>query len=149
MTGDMNRSGGIPELRDTYAPAPGSVAVSSGCGRRSFAGVGICTWTWLSGAAEVCDIALTMMRLIQRKVRLASGDGGKDGADWSYGIPGARIARALRDWQVLEHPGGTFQMLNSSGEDIRRILAALGVELTPKIYSKGDLAAIKAAVKAF
>ena len=40
-------------------------------------------------------------------------------------------------------------MLNSSGEDIRRILAALGVELAPKIYSKGDLAAIKAAVRAF
>ena len=43
-------------------------------------------------------IALTMMRLIQRKARAAlPGDKAKKDVKWSYGIPGARIARALRE----------------------------------------------------
>ncbi len=42
-----------------------------------------------------------------------------------------------------------YQMVNSSGEDIRRILAALGVDLRPAIYTKGGIAALKAKVKVF
>ncbi len=60
MVGERKRSGGILELRDTKAPAPGSVDVSSGCGRRAFLGAAICTWTWDSGGAEVCDIRIEM-----------------------------------------------------------------------------------------
>ena len=98
----------------------------------------------------VCFIALTMMRLIQRKVAAAETkkDGGGD-LKWSYGMSGARLSEALRDWQVLRHPGGMCQMLNSSGEDIRRILAALGVSLRPTIYTEGGLAALKSNVKVF
>ena len=40
-------------------------------------------------------------------------------------------------------------MVNSSGEDIRRILAALGVDLCPAIYTKGGISALKAKVKVF
>ncbi len=98
----------------------------------------------------VCFIALTMMRLIQRKVAAAETkkDGGGD-LKWSYGMSGARLSEALRDWQVLRHPGGLCQMLNSSGEDIRRILAALGVSLRPTIYTEGGLTALKSNVKVF
>ena len=98
----------------------------------------------------VCFIALTMMRLIQRKVAAAETkkDGGGD-LKWSYGMSGARLSEALRDWQVLRHPGGMCQMLNSSGEDIRRILAALGVSLRPTIYTEGGLTALKSNVKVF
>ena len=98
----------------------------------------------------VCFIALTMMRLIQRKV--AAAETRKDGNEdlkWSYGMSGARLSEALRDWQVLRHPSGLCQMLNSSGEDIRRILAALGVSLRPTIYTEGGLAALKSNVKVF
>ena len=98
----------------------------------------------------VCFIALTMMRLIQRKIAAAetrTDDGGD--LKWSYGLPGARLSAALREWQVLRHPDGQCQMVNSSGEDIRRVLAALGVDLQPTIYTEGGLAALKSGVKAF
>ena len=98
----------------------------------------------------VCFIALTMMRLIQRKiaaVETRTDDGGD--LKWSYGLPGARLSAALREWQVLRHPDGQCQMVNSSGGDIRRVLAALGVDLQPTIYTEGGLAALKSGVKAF
>ena len=74
-----------------------------------------------------------------------------DGGDlkWSYGLPGARLSAALREWQVLRHPDGQCQMVNSSGGDIRRVLSALGVDLQPTIYTEGGLAALKSGVKAF
>ena len=98
----------------------------------------------------VCFIALTMMRLIQRKIAAAETKK-DDGGDlkWSYGMSGARLSAALREWQVLRHPDGLCQMVNSSGEDIRRVLAALGVNLKPAIYTEGGLAALKSGVKAF
>ena len=88
----------------------------------------------------VCFIALTMMRLVQRKV--AAADTRKDDEGdlkWSYGMSGARLSAALRDWQVLCHPGEYYQMLNASGEDICRILAAFGIDNADRIYTKGGL----------
>ena len=96
----------------------------------------------------VCFVALTMMRLIQRKIAAARKDGGGD-PKWSYGMPGARLAAALRDWQACELPGGLFQMLNASGDDISALLAALGIEITPRIYTKGGIAALKSRVRVF
>ena len=98
----------------------------------------------------VCFIALTMMRLIQRRIAAAEPKTGPGGdLKWSYGMSGGRLSAALREWQVLRHPGELYQMLNSSGEGIRRILAALGVDLRPAIYTKGGIAALKAKVKVF
>ena len=98
----------------------------------------------------VCFIALTMMRLVQRRIATAEPkpDEGGD-LKWSYGMSGERLSAALRDWQALRHPGDLYQMVNSSGEDIRRILSALGVDLRPAIYTKGGISALKAQVKVF
>lgn len=98
----------------------------------------------------VCFIALTMMRLVQRRIAMAEPrpDAGGD-LKWSYGMSGERLSKALREWQVLRHPGELYQMLNSSGEDIRHILSALGADVGKRIYTRGGIAALKSSVKVF
>ncbi len=98
----------------------------------------------------VCFIALTMMRLVQRRIAMAEPRPGAGGdLRWSYGMSGERLSKALREWQVLCQPGEYYQMLNASGEDIRRVLSALGVACGRRIYTKGDIAALKSGVKVF
>ena len=98
----------------------------------------------------VCFIALTMMRLIQRKVAAAETKK-DDGGDlkWSYGMSGARLSAALRDWQVCELPQEYYMVQNASGGDICRILSAFGIDNADRIYTKGGLAALKSNVKVF
>ena len=98
----------------------------------------------------VCFIALTMMRLIQRKVAAAETKR-DDGGDlkWSYGMSGARLSAALRDWQVCELPQEYYMVQNASGGDICRILSAFGIDNADRIYTKGGLAALKSNVEVF
>ena len=98
----------------------------------------------------ICFIALTMMRLIQRKMKSALGAEFGKNLDWTYGLPGARVAKALADWQVNELPGEYDQMLNASGEDIGLLLLkAFGQEVPAKIYTNGDIRGLKSAVNPF
>ena len=97
----------------------------------------------------ICFIALTLMRLIQRKTKASLGaEFGKD-LDWAYGLPGARVAKALADWQVDELPGDYYRMQNIDGDDIGLLLRAFGLELPAKIYTKGDIRELKSAVNPF
>jgi len=97
----------------------------------------------------VCFIALTMMRLIQRKTRAALGpEFGKD-LNWTYGLPGARLANALREWQVTELPGDYYQMLNASEGDIVTLFRAFGIDVPAKIYTKGDIRELKSSIDPF
>ena len=99
----------------------------------------------------VCFIALTMMRLIQRKTKAALPEGAaRKDVKWSYGIPGARIARALREWKVCELPDEEhYMMLDADGEDIGAILRAFGVNVTPQAYKKGELTGLKSSISVF
>ena len=97
----------------------------------------------------VCFIALTMMRLIQRKTKSALGaEFGKD-LDWTYGLPGARVAKALADWQVDELPGDYYRMQNVDGDDIGLLLKAFALEIPAKIYTNGDIRELKSSVNPF
>ena len=97
----------------------------------------------------VCFIALTMMRIIQRKTKAVLGpESGKD-LDWTYGLPGARLAKALREWQVTELPGDYYQMLNASDGDVVTLFKAFGIDVPAKIYTKGDLRDLKSAIDPF
>ena len=97
----------------------------------------------------VCFIALTMMRLIQRKTKAVLGPESGEELDWTYGLPGARLANALREWQVTELPGGYYQMLNASDGDIVTLFKAFGIDVPAKIYTKGDLREVKSAIDPF
>ena len=69
--------------------------------------------------------------------------------DWTYGLPGARLANALREWQVTELPGDYYQMLNASDGDIVTLFKAFGIDVPAKIYTKGDLRELKSAIDPF
>ena len=64
-------------------------------------------------------------------------------------LSGARLVKALADWQVDELPKGYLRMLNVTGEDIKAVLNAFGIEIKPRIYTKGDVRELKSNVKAF
>ena len=97
----------------------------------------------------ICFIALTMMRLIQLKTKAVLGPESGEELDWTYGLPGARLASALREWQVTELPGDYYQMLNASDGDIVTLFKAFGIDVPAKIYTKGDLRELKSAIDPF
>ena len=96
----------------------------------------------------VCFMALTMIRVIQRKTRLVVKPP-KEDSKWSYGIPGARISDALAGWQVVEFPGEYYQVLKAKGDDIFAILKAFGMELKPQLYTRGEIREMKATASPF
>ena len=96
----------------------------------------------------VCFMALTMIRVVQRKTRQVVKPP-KEDSKWSYGIPGARISDALAGWQVVEFPGEYYQVLKAKGDDIFAILKAFGMELKPQLYTRGEIREMKATARPF
>lgn len=97
----------------------------------------------------VCFIALTMMRVIQHKITTTMPQLGNEPLNWSYGLPGARLAKALDNWQVDKLPGDYYRMLNAESEDLKTILQAFGMSIPYKLFSRGDLRTLKASAKVF
>ena len=97
----------------------------------------------------ICFIALTMMRVIQHKILISFPEDRARALNWSYGLPGNRLAEALRSWQADELPGGLFRMMNADSEDLQLILKSLGVVLPLKLFTRGDLRALKSSVRVF
>ena len=98
----------------------------------------------------ICFIALTMMRILQRKIKIANPKPPTEKTGWTYGIPGARISEALAGWKVVELPGEYYQMQKSGrNDDLETILKAMGMELKPQLYTRGDIREMKAAAKVF
>jgi transposase len=97
----------------------------------------------------ICFIALTMMRIIQHKVKLSlPPDAGKS-LFWTYGISGSRLSKALLDWKVEQLSSEYFRMSYVNSDDLRLILDAFGLHIPPILFTRGDLSTLKASVSAF
>ena len=97
----------------------------------------------------ICFIALTMMRIIQHKVKLSlPPDAGKS-LFWTYGISGSRLSKALLDWKVEQLSSEYFRMSYVNSDDLRLILDAFGLHIPPILFTRGDLRTLKASVYAF
>ncbi len=94
----------------------------------------------------VCLIALTMLRLIQKKI-ISSSQIEKSGCIWSYGMSGRRVQTALQKWQIDKFPGDVYRFNNTTDYDLKRILSAFSINIIPKLYTRGDLRKIKTAIK--
>ena len=96
-----------------------------------------------------CFMALTMMRVIQHKLKTVIPEDNKEGLNWSYGMSGSRLADALRSWMVDELPNDLYRMQNADSDDLLLVLQALQIELPLKLYTRGELRTLKSSVKIF
>ena len=97
----------------------------------------------------ICFMALIMLRVLQHKIKPALPKTGNADLNWSYGMPGERLSKALRDWQIDLLPGEYYRMLRTETTDLRLILDGLEVDLPYKLYTRGDLRALKSSVQIF
>ena len=91
----------------------------------------------------ICFIALTVMRVIQFKLKKALPQDTEKAPYWSYSIPGTRIAKALLDWQVEQLNDEFFRMVHVTSDDLRAIFDAFSFSLSPKLFTRGELRALR------
>lgn len=94
----------------------------------------------------ICMIALTMLRLIQKKI-ISSSQLEQIRCIWSYGMSGRRVQTALQKWQIDKLPGDVYRFNNTTDDDLKRILSAFSINIMPKLYTRGDLRKIKTEIK--
>lgn len=96
----------------------------------------------------ICFMALTMMRVMQHRINAFLPERDVE-QNWSYGLPGNRLSKALRSWQVDMLPGEVYRMLNVKDDDLQMILKAFGVTIPAKLFTRGELRSLKASVNVF
>ena len=97
----------------------------------------------------LCMIALTMIRIIQRRLVNAKKRTNQEEKYWTYGLSGERVQRALRKWKTEEMPDEYYRFCDIDDEDLVEILTAFGVDIPRKLYTIGELMKIKTGIKVF
>jgi len=59
------------------------------------------------------------------------------------GLSGERIQRALNKWQVDLLPGDYYRFMNINDPDLKLILDAFNINISPKFYRRAELKQIK------
>jgi len=99
----------------------------------------------------ICMIALTIMRIIQNKI-VKSGvvpSAAEKEVDWTMGLSGERIQRALNKWQVDLLPGDYYKFMNTNEADLKLILHAFNIKIPSKFYRRAELRQFKTNIKNF
>lgn len=97
----------------------------------------------------ICFMALTMLRVIQHKIKKSLPAEKSKDLNWSYGIPGNRLSKALLNWQVEQLSDEYFRMVNVNSDDIKLICNAFGIDLPLKLFTRGDLRSLKSSIDVF
>lgn len=97
----------------------------------------------------ICTIALVVMRIIQKRM-ISSGVIQADAdAYWSSGLSGKRIQDALKKWKVDKLPNDLYKFMDCDDPDLKRILDAFEINISPKLYRRAELKSIKKDIKVF
>ena len=97
----------------------------------------------------ICLMALTMMRVIQHKIKKSLPDMSAKNLSWSYGMPGERFQKALRSWTIDQISDEYYRMSNIDDEDLKTICSAVNLRLPLKLFTLGDLRSLKSSVEIF
>ena len=95
----------------------------------------------------VCFMALTMLRVIQHKIKKSLPEEKGRDLDWSYGLPGNRLSKALREWTVEQLSNEYFRINNMQSNDLKQILEAVHLSLPRQLFTRGQLRSLKSLVK--
>lgn len=97
----------------------------------------------------VCFMALTMMRVIQLKIRNYLPQDSAMELNWSYGLPGNRLSKALLNWQVEQLSDEYYRMVNVTSDDLKLTLDAFGLIIPLTLFTRGDLRSLKSSFSVF
>lgn len=97
----------------------------------------------------ICFMALTMMRVIQHKIKKSLPEETAKNPNWSYGLPGDRVQKALRSWSIDQISNEYYRMCNIDDEDLKTICSAVKLQLPLKLFTLGDLRSLKSSVEIF
>ena len=97
----------------------------------------------------ICFLALTMIRVIQYRIRNSLPDSTFKEKNWSYALSGQRLSEALLNWQVNRLSDAYFQFLNISHPDLSLLLSAFNLSIPKRLFTPGDLRSLKSSVKLF
>lgn len=97
----------------------------------------------------ICMIALVILRLIQRKYMLKNPKKPGDVRNWTYGMSGNRIQRALQKWKVIPMGAESYWFADVDDPDLSSLLDAYDLKIPQKLYTNGELRRLKKLVKAF
>ncbi len=97
----------------------------------------------------ICMIALIALRIIQKRI-LDSGLVRTDSdAYWSSGLNASRIQTALNKWKVDTLPGDLYRFMDVDDPDLKLILDAFNVHISPKLFRLAELKSIKTGITVF
>lgn len=97
----------------------------------------------------ICFMALTMMRVMQHKIRNVQLPEVSNKKQWSYGLPGERLSKALRSWKVDMLPGELYRMQGVLDEDLQIIFKALELSIPAKLFTRGELRSLRSSIQIF
>ena len=97
----------------------------------------------------LCMIALTMIRLIQRKYLLKKPPASKDMREWAYGLSGKRVQKAMQKWKVISMRAESYWFADVDDTDLKLILDSYNLQILPRLYTDGELRRMKKQIQTF
>ena len=97
----------------------------------------------------VCFIALTMIRIMQHKIKKCLPQPDDSELNWSYGITGEKLVQILSDWKVDVLPCDYYRMTHSNIDDLKLLFRAFEMPFEMKLFSSGDLRKMKSSASVF
>jgi transposase len=97
----------------------------------------------------VCFIALTMIRVMQNKIKKCLPQTEKTELNWSYGMTGKKLVQILSDWKVDALPCEYYRMTHSNIDDLKLLFQAFEIPFETKLFSSGDLQKMKSYAKVY
>ncbi len=97
----------------------------------------------------ICMISLSMLRIIQKRMKDSGIVKTDPDAYWSSGLSAARIQAALNKWKVDTLPGDLYRFMDVDDPDLKLILDAFGVDIPARLYRRAELRSIKTGIKVF
>ena len=97
----------------------------------------------------ICLIALIMMRIIQKRIKESAAFSEDPTLYWSSGLNSHRIQSALNRWKVDLLPGEMYRFMDADDPDLKLILDAFGIRISPKLYRRAELKHLKSQIKVF
>ncbi|MBR1708609.1 MAG: transposase [Clostridia bacterium] len=99
----------------------------------------------------LCAVALTIIALIQNKLKTSGEVQAQEGQKWFTGMDPDRIQNALNAFEVETLPKNYLRFRSrtddQAGKDLQTILNAYGLKLESRLYTPGELRALRGEIR--